>query len=143
LLNENGASIPSDFVSTGNNHHVAIYKDENGNLQEEVVSFYEAVIRKNEGLPVIKRNHEMGWEFLFTLKQNEMFVFPDEKTGFDPSEIDLLDPENRALISPNLFRVQKFATKDYWFRHHLETTLTAKSEMSSIVYKRINSVNYL
>src|SRR5690606_27656305 len=79
----------------------------------------------------------------FTLKQNEMFVFPDEKTGFDPSEIDLLDPENRALISPNLFRVQKFATKDYWFRHHLETTLTAKSEMSSIVYKRINSVNYL
>src|SRR5690606_26709295 len=64
LKDEEGNTIPVDYISTGNNHHVDIYKDENGNLQEEVVSFYEAVIRKNHGQPIIKKNHEKGWEFL-------------------------------------------------------------------------------
>jgi CRISPR-associated endonuclease Csn1 len=65
---ENGKTLPNDFVSTGNNHHVAIYRDEKGNLQEEVVSFYEAVARKNAGEPIIKKEHEKGWEFLFSMK---------------------------------------------------------------------------
>src|SRR5690606_24558019 len=47
LLDGIGNPIPVDYVSTGNNHHVAIYEDENGNLQENVVSFYEAVARVN------------------------------------------------------------------------------------------------
>lgn len=50
MLDSEGKRIPSDFVSTGNNHHVAIYRDEKGDLQEEVVSFYEAVARVNAGL---------------------------------------------------------------------------------------------
>jgi CRISPR-associated endonuclease Csn1 len=41
-------TIGVDFVSTGNNHHVAIYRDNKGNLQEEVVSFYDAVVRSQE-----------------------------------------------------------------------------------------------
>jgi CRISPR-associated endonuclease Csn1 len=57
------------------------------------------------------------------MKQNEYFVFPNKETGFDPNEIDLLNPENYALISPNLFRVQKFSYKNYVFRHHLETSI--------------------
>src|SRR5690606_8486156 len=40
ILDKNGKEIPVDFVSTGNNHHVAVYRDEKGNLQENVVSFY-------------------------------------------------------------------------------------------------------
>ncbi len=135
ILDENGNPIPVDFVSTGNNHHVAIYKDEQGNLQEEVVSLMEAVTRKNQGLPIVNKNHEKGWEFLFTMKQNELFVFPNEKTGFDPNEIDLLDKSNLKLISPNLFRVQKVATKNYFFRHHLETLLDDRKELKDVTFK--------
>ena len=141
ILDEKGNRIPNDFVNTGNNHHVAIYRkpildkqgchkfDENGNLlfelDERVVSFYEAVARVNEGLPVIDKeyNKSEGWQFLFTMKQNEYFVFPNEATGFNPKEIDLMNPDNYALISPNLFRVQKFSFKNYVFRHHLETSI--------------------
>jgi CRISPR-associated endonuclease Csn1 len=47
------------------------------------------------------------------MKQNEYFVFPNEQTGFNPQEIDLMNPENYHLISPNLFRVQKIASKNY------------------------------
>lgn len=156
VLDKDGKKIPVDFVSTGNNHHVAIYRDTEENLQERVVSLFDAVELTNARLPVIIKNPkkvwdyilEKGiehplidqfppedWKFLFTMKQNEMFVFPNEKTGFDPKGIDLLDLKNRNLISPNLFRVQKLATKNYFFRHHLETTVEERKELKGIAYK--------
>ena len=153
ILDENGKQIPVDFVNTGNNHHVAIYRkpvldkkgqvmfDEDGNLMYEldevVVSFFEAVTRANLGLPIINKDYRRseGWQFLFSMKQNEYFVFPNEKTGFNPKEIDLLDPDNYAVISPNLFRVQKFSTKNYCFRHHLETDVQERKALLGITYK--------
>ena len=172
ILDKNGKPQPVDFVNTGNNHHVAVYRkpvfdkdgnhaeDENGNkkyeLEENVVSFYEAVSRKNLGLPVIDKAYKAseGWQFLFSMKQNEYFVFPrtekvekiDEETGeiteeeivvFDPNDIDLLNPDNYKLISPNLFRVQKFSkliygnsvVREYVFRHHLETSIKNTSSV--------------
>ncbi len=137
ILDKDGNKQPTDFVSTGNNHHVAIYRDENGKLQEEVVSFYEAVHRVNAGMPIVDKNKD-GWEFLFTMKQNECFVFPTKE--FDPSEIDLLNPDNTSVISPHLFRVQKISTKNYVFNHHFETKavdgdlLKKKKELSRVTY---------
>ena len=153
ILDENGKKQPVDFVNTANNHHVAIYRvpvrdkkgnyvfDEHGNqeyeLQEKVVSFYEAVARVNDGLSVIDKSYRQGdgWQFLFSMKQNEYFVFPNEKTGFNPQDIDLMNPENYASISPNLFRVQKIATKNYFFRHHLETDVQERKQLKDIAYK--------
>lgn len=136
ILDENGQRIAADFVSTGNNHHVAIYEDEKGNLQEKIVSFYEAVERVNQNLQVIDKeyNSQLGWKFLFTMKQNEMFLFPSE--DFDPKEVDLSDDKNLSLISKHLFRVQKIATKDYFFRHHLETTVEDNSVLKGITWRR-------
>ena len=157
-LDEKGNRIPVDFVNTGNNHHVAIYRkpvldkqglpklDDHGDvmyeLEERIVSFYEAVARVNEGLPIIDKSykHDEGWQFLYTMKQNEYFVFPNEQTGFDPKEIDLLNPENYALISPNLFRVQKFSYKNYVFRHHLETSIVdTTTEMRGTTWRDFRS----
>ena len=94
ILDNDGKPQAVDFVETGNNHHIAIYRkpvldkegnhveDEEGNkkyeLEENVVSFYEAVSRKNLGLPVIDKTYKAseGWQFLFTMKKNEYFVFP-------------------------------------------------------------------
>jgi CRISPR-associated endonuclease Csn1 len=149
ILDANGKPIPVDFVSTGNNHHVAIYRDEKGNLQEEVVSFYDAVVRKNLGLSVVNKNHSDGWKFLFTMKQNEFFVFPSDT--FNPQEIDLLNPNNYHLISPNLYRVQTLSIvkygnstiRDFKFRHHLETTVEDNKELANLTYKQIKSLNPL
>ncbi|MEP2024665.1 MAG: type II CRISPR RNA-guided endonuclease Cas9 [Reichenbachiella sp.] len=134
IIDEEGNRIPVDFVSTGNNHHVAIYEDQKGNLQEEVVSFYEAVARVNSGIPIINREHLEGWKFLFTMKQNEMFIFPN--SDFNPADIDLLDPQNNTLISPHLFRVQKFTNKDYFFRHHLETNVEMTKSLNGTTWIR-------
>lgn len=136
-----GRRIPADYVSTGNNHHVAIFRDADGKLQEHIVSFMEAVARCVQGLPVVDKayNREVGWTFLFTMKQNEYFLFPDEKSGFNPQEIDLSDPENYARISPHLFRVQKLATKNYMFRHHLETTVNEEKQLKNITWRLIQN----
>ncbi len=151
ILNKDGNPQPIDFVNTGNNHHVAIYRDLKGDLQENVISFYEATERVNQGLSIINKEYKVdeGWQFLFSMKQNEYFVFPNEKTGFNPFEIDLLNPENYNLISPNLFRVQKFskviygntAIRDYVFRHHLETILNDNKALKEITYKSIKSLS--
>jgi CRISPR-associated endonuclease Csn1 len=148
MLDKEGNAVPVDFVNTGNNHHVAIYKDVNGNLQEKVVSFFEATERVSQGLFIIDKsfNSTLGWEFLFSMKQNEYFVFPNEKTGFNPSDIDLLNLENYHLVSPNLFRVQKLSKKNYVFNHHLETTavdgetLKNKKLLLNITHRFIQSV---
>ncbi len=157
ILDANGNPQPVDFVSTSNNHHVAIYRkpvldkktnqaklDEDGNveyeLEEKVVSFFEATARANAGLSIIDKEYKKdeGWQFLFTMKQNEYFVFPRyekfindageeaERMVFNPldhNEDWYKDPTNYAEISPNLFRVQKFSYKNYVFRHHLESTI--------------------
>jgi CRISPR-associated endonuclease Csn1 len=147
ILDKNGEKQPVDFVSTGNNHHVAIYRDSNGNLQEKVVSFFDVVARVNMNLPIIDKDYKYseGWQFLFSMKQNEYFVFPNEQTGFYPPEIDLLNSDNYALISPNLFRVQKFSSlsSGFWFRHHLETTVNVSEELKGVTYKVIHRAKNL
>ena len=88
---------------------MAIYRDENGNLQDEVVSLYKVITEAwvNQGLPIVDKtyNQHLGWQFLFTMKQNEYFIFPS--ADFYPLEIDLLNPANNKLISSHLFKGSK------------------------------------
>lgn len=145
VLDADGNRVPTDYVAPYNNHHIAIYRDENGSLQESVVSFIEAVSRVNDGYPPVDKDYKKseGWEFMFSMKKNEFFVFPNESTGFDPHEVDLTDPANYAEISPNLFRVQVIASKFYVFRHHLETNVEEKKSLRDVTWKRIASPNGL
>ena len=140
-----GKVLPTDFVNTANNHHVAIFVDTEGNWHEHVVSFYEATVSALLGLPIVDRNYksEEGWKFLFSMKQNEYFVFPNEKTGFVPSEIDLTDPKNYSMIGPNLYRVQKFSSAFYVFRHHLETNVEEAKEQKGTTWFWITSIKNL
>ena len=62
---------------------------------------------------------------------------------FNPTEIDLIDPNNYSLVSKHLYRVQKFSTKDYVFRHHLETQVVDNSTLRGTTWKRITALNNL
>lgn len=145
ILNDQGDKQPVDYVSTSNNHHVAIFEDADGNWQEHIVSFFEANERACQGLPVVDRhyNHELGWKFLFTMKRNEYFVFPDQASGFNPAEVDLKNPKNLADVSQHLFRVQKLASKYYVFRHHLETNVQEEKGLRNITWIRVQNCNGL
>lgn len=145
IVDNKGNKVLTDYVSTSNNHHIAIFEDAEGNLQEHVVSLYEATARKTRGMPVVDReyNKELGWKFLFTMKQNEYFVFPDEESSFDPNDIDLTNPKNYNLISPHLYRVQKLSTCNYMFRHHLETNVNEEKVLRNTTWINIRATNKL
>lgn len=145
ILDDYGQSIPADFVNLRNNHHAAIFVDGEGCYHEVLVTFLEAVDRVSKGYPVVDRSYmaDEGWKFQFSLKNNEMFVFPNEETGFYPEEIDLLDKDNYSLISPNLYRVQKISSSYYNFRHHLDTSVDENKSLFGETWKRITSISKL
>lgn len=64
-------------------------------------------------------------------------MFPNPATGFSPEDYDLTDPANNAVISSNLYRVQTVSVGDYYFRHHLETTVENSEKLKDIAWKRI------
>lgn len=134
--------LPIGYVKPGNNHHVALYMTPDGKVEEKVVTFWEAVQRKNFGLPVIVHNPNELWEnianlgteipeelldklppvnsqFLISMQQNEMFVL-----GMSDDELqDAIAAKDQKAICEHLFRVQKLAERNYVFRRHIETSV--------------------
>lgn len=149
ITDREGQRRPVDFVQTASTHHIAVYRDASGNLQDVAVSFLEATTRKALGQPVVETDYKSseGWKFLFSMKQNEYFIFPDIEHGFDPSSMDLFDPKNRVEISKHLYRVQKMSKtdsgRDYVFRHHLETTVNDNNALMGFTFKRLRTAEAL
>jgi len=131
------------YVKPGNNHHIAIYRDQEGNMSEHVCTFWHAVERKKHKFPVVIQNTNEIWDKILSapegtytqdfieklpgadlnqiisIQMNEMFIL-----GMSNDEIEQA-MQNRKFeeISLKLYRVQKLGSKDYTFRHHLETQL--------------------
>lgn len=137
-IKHNEKGEPIGFVKPGNNHHIAIYRDKNGNLHEHTVTFWHAVERKKYGIPVIIENPQSVWDsiidkqlpesflenlpdvkwtFEISLQQNEMFVLGMENESFE----DAVRNNDFSTISKYLYRVQSISESDYWFRLHIET----------------------
>ena len=147
--NKNGG-IPVDYVSTRNNHHIAIYQTLEGKLEEISVTLWESVVRKKLGIPVIIKNPDSvwdfiqdkgieqedvlnnlplnGWKFIESLQQNEMFVF---RMSLDEVRASI-ERNNTNIISSNLYRVQNISEKYYVFRHHLETRLEKEQKEANL-----------
>lgn len=146
-ITKNTSGDAIGFVKPGNNHHIAIYKDESGKLREHVCTFWHAVERVKYGIdPVIKDPSSVWtsvlndtstyeesflsklpddkWTFVESIQQNEMFLL-----GLQPIEIERATAEgNNELLSKHLYRVQKIAARNYCFRHHLETAIDDSKE---------------
>ena len=140
-FNKNGEAI--GFAKTGNNHHIAIYQDANGQYQESVVSFWQAVERKRLGLPIVIEDPKAvwdkvmdmdlpqefletlpkdDWQFVVSLQANEMFILGMEDADFEMA----MENKDYQLLNKHLYRVQKIRGKEYTFRYHIETTVDDK-----------------
>lgn len=152
-LSENGvvpvkydeAGRPIGYAKKGNNHHIAIYQDKDGQYQEMVVSFWDAVERKRYGVPVVITNpHEVwdillnkdlpqeflaklpndNWQFVLSMQENEMFVLGLEDDEFN----EAIERQDYAALNKHLYRVQKISHREYTFRYHTETKVDDKYE---------------
>lgn len=167
MSQKSGEDVPVDFVSTRNNHHMGIYKTAEGKLVEIVVTLWDALERKKIGIPVVITDPQKTWDdvwargldnqavlsqlpqpdwtFVTSLQQNELFIFRMTAEELQKS----IAANDLKAISPNLYRVQKLTQGDYFFRHHLETTVDDKKwggeKESKILGKllRITSLNNL
>ena len=72
----------NQWVDLGKNHHVLIYKDFNGNFNQDVVTFWTAVNRKRKGKEVFQLPKD-GKEMVTTLQKNELFLL-----GLKDDDID-------------------------------------------------------
>jgi CRISPR-associated endonuclease Csn1 len=99
----------NQWVNPRNNHHVLIYKDEKGNLKEEVVTFWTVVERKRTNQSVYQLPSD-GTEIVTSLHINDMFLL-----GLKEEAINWENPDYEVL-KEHLFRVQKFTSGDYYFR---------------------------
>lgn len=106
----------NQWVNPRNNHHVLIYKDEKGNLKEEVVTFWTVVERKRKGFPTYQLPLD-GQEIITTLHINDMFLL-----ALSEEEINWENPDYEVL-KENLFRVQKLSSKFYEFRLSSESSI--------------------
>lgn len=148
------------FVKTGNNHHIAIYTDKEGNRQEHVCTFWHAVERKKYHLPVIITDTDEVWKKVLlapdgtypqsfleqlpkeglhlhsSMQKNEMFVF-----GMSEKEVKAaIERGDYRQISEHLFRVKKLSSNEYVFRHHLDTEDDEyQSELKDTTWKKIRS----
>ena len=121
-----------DFVKPNSNDNSEIYVDEQGELHDNVVSFFDAV--KENKLPVNE-----NWRYFFSIKRNEYFVMPGK--DFNPLEIDLEDSRNRSLVAKHLFVVQKMSSGDYLLRLHNDTSSGTVKELKDITSMRITSLS--
>ncbi len=107
----------NQWVNPRNNHHVLIYKDAEGNLKEDVVTFWTVVERKRKGFPVYQLPLD-GLEIVTTMQINDMFLL-----GIDEEEINWEKPDI-SLLKEHLYRIQKLTSGDYFFRKHTSSTVT-------------------
>ncbi|MEG0925128.1 hypothetical protein [Chryseobacterium sp.] len=129
------------FVLTGNNHHIAIYEDEDNKLVQHSCTFWHAVERKKHKIPAVIRNSSDVWNQLldkelsesfldklpadklnlkFSMQQNEMFILGLSQEEFD----EAIKNNDKPLLSKYLYLVWSISNNDYYFRHHLETKNT-------------------
>jgi len=109
----------NQWVNPRNNHHVLIYKNEKGDLSEEIVTFWTAVERKRLGMPVYQLPPD-GKETLTTLQINDMFLL-----GLKEEDVDWEDSQK---IKNHLYRVQKLSSKFYEFRLNTEASIQQNFE---------------
>jgi len=140
-FNDNNEAIT--YVLPKNNHHVAIYRDENGKFIECVCTFWDAVGRVNQNIPCIISNIEEvwndihrreangeyfsvefkntlpkeDWTFVESMQQNEMFVMDMDRETLERN----IASGNYSVISQHLYRVQALSAGDYIFRIHTDT----------------------
>ena len=138
-LRYNDKSEAVGFVAPGNNHHLALYKDDDGNVVESIVTFWQTVERARYGLPIVVASPREVMEkalaipelpesvlkalpasnlcLMEVLRINDMFLI-----GMKDEEIKAaIEGEDYPTLSRHLYRVQKLSSMYYVFRYHLET----------------------
>lgn len=152
------------FSQTRNNHHIALYRRNDGKIVESVVSFWDGILRKRYGIPVLVSSPSEAWdkimnnddspeirriaatlppvdsEFVMSLQRNEMIVLGMQEDEWN----DALAARDLAAINRHLYRVWKLGSRDYNFKFHTDTTAKIEEgDREMKMFYRIGSIDSL
>ena len=110
------------FVLEKNNHHLSIFKKDEKSFVASINSLWDTLKRKQNGLPILMKEHPKEYKFIATFQQNEMFI---HSLSIEEIE-DALKKDDRKFLSKYLYRLMSLSSEsetkvDVTFRHHLET----------------------
>lgn len=136
------------YVKTGSNHHVAYYRTQNGKEICVKLSFWDAILRKKAGIPLIikdpceaadkmlllsdeKMQESIAqqlpnpeWKYLIHFAKNDAFIL-----GLSDEEIrDAFKYGHLGILSSHLYRVQQASADDINFRLHTDTSSEINSQ---------------
>lgn len=163
-------TCPIDYVANDNNHHLAVYVLPDGTIEDDIVTFFDAVERSRQGLPIVdkNKNQSLGWKFLFSIKQNEYFLLPQQaekididtgeistQTTFSPKDLSseyIMNPDNYAELASHIFRVQSISktpqgnrdVRIYLFKQqYISGSQKDSLHLKGITYRQISSAKDL
>jgi CRISPR-associated endonuclease Csn1 len=77
------AQLKTGFATTGNNHHIAIYRLPSGKIDHAVVSLYDAIKRIATRQPIVQRSSANGGRLIMSLSLGDTFqIPPGDKAGY-------------------------------------------------------------
>jgi CRISPR-associated endonuclease Csn1 len=132
---DEGSLMPvrQGFAYSKNNHHAIIYKDEQGNLRDEVLSLSEVVERSTRAFletgiipKPIQPKPAQGEEVVMTLQINDLVVIGLEKEKLE----SILKSGQHSLLAMHLFRVQKMSKGYYVFRQCYQTDIQLTAQFA-------------
>ncbi len=105
------------FANSRNNHHVMVYENLFGELDQEVVTFWTAVQRKKNKEPIWQLPDD-GLRMVASLHPNDCFLM-----GLTPEELAnwQLLPKNQ--LYEHLYRIQRISHRFYEFRHVFDANI--------------------
>ena len=162
-VRRNSKGDPIGFSKNASNHHIALYRTPEGEIEEYVVTMQDVVERKLAGLPMIVKDPRKAWKqvdndnkpcseavlaklpmadrrFLMSLDVHGMYVI-----GMDTTDImTAIDEQRYDEIVPNLYQAQNFAQVDYHFYRSTVTEITKdKRDIETGNYIRVRSISKL
>lgn len=163
-VKKDGAGREIGFSQTRNNHHLVFYREADGKIIESVVSFWDGILRKRYGIPVIIKDPSLAWdllenkednheiqtiaskfppydsEFIMSLQMNEMLVLGMSEDEWN----DAIEARDKAAINRHLYRVWKLGSGDYNFKFHTDTTAKImEGDKDMKMFYRVTSVKSL
>lgn len=119
------------FVQPGNNYKIAIYENPVGKRCAKVISFFEAVSKAKENLPMFDKDFG-DFRLKYELTHNDMFLATEE------TDTSLL-MEDKEYIFSNLYRLRKF---DANFVMTWQLHFSSGSDRDKLIQDRILRKNH-
>ncbi|MGI9345624.1 MAG: hypothetical protein ACR2PW_05090, partial [Gammaproteobacteria bacterium] len=119
------------YVDPKNNHCAILYWNAAGELNEHMVSFWDAVQARTRGKDVYALPKD-GVKLEAILRENDLFIIDSAASTSDGTPPNIAEM-SRERIARCLYRVQKISAQDYYFRLHTESTLDR--EFSPYLYR--------